>query len=59
MVLVLLYVLTALVARDQLSAVGVTIIIMIVGNGATFVGGNVAAAWQRSKYYRSELDGKE
>jgi len=55
-VLVLLYVLTALIAREQLSAVGVTIIIMIVGNGATFVGGNVAQAWQKSKYYRAELD---
>ena len=57
-VLVALYALTALVAAEQLSAVGVTIIIMIVGNGVTFVGGNVAAAWQKSKYYRPELEGK-
>jgi len=57
-VLVALYTLTALVAAEQLSAVGVTIIIMIVGNGATFVGGNVAAAWQKSKYYQPDLVGK-
>lgn len=57
-VLVMLYVLTTLVAQEQLSAVGVTIIIMLVGNGATFIGGNVADNWQRSKYFRSELDGK-
>uniref|UniRef100_A0A6M3LQF1 Holin n=1 Tax=viral metagenome TaxID=1070528 RepID=A0A6M3LQF1_9ZZZZ len=57
-VLVVLYIVTALVAEGQLSAVGVTIIIMLVGNGATYIGGNVADAWQRSKYFRSELDGK-
>lgn len=57
-VLVVLYIVTALVAEGQLSAAGVTIIIMLVGNGATYIGGNVADAWQRSKYFRSELDGK-
>lgn len=57
-VLVLLYVLTAIVAEGQLSAVGVTIIIMIVGNGASYIGGTVADAWQKSKYFRSELDGR-
>jgi len=56
--LVGIYVLTALVASEQLSAVGVTIIIMLVGNAATYIGGNVADAWQRSKYFRSELDGR-
>ena len=55
-VLFVLYALTAFVAKEQLASVGVTIIIMIVGNGATFVGGNVAQAWQKSKYYKSELD---
>ena len=54
-VLVALYALTAIFAAEQLSAVGVTLILMIVGNGATFIGGNVAQAWQKSKYYREEL----
>ena len=57
-VLVALYVLTLLVAREQIASVGVTIIIMLVGNAATYIGGNVADAWQRSKYFRTELDGK-
>jgi len=55
-VLVALYIGTMIVAPDQISSVGVTIIIMIVGNGATYVGGQVADAWQKSKYYRGELD---
>jgi len=56
--LVGIYVLTALVAPEQLAAVGVTIIIMLVGNAATYIGGSVADSWQRSKYFRSELDGR-
>jgi hypothetical protein len=54
-VLLTMYTLTAIVAAEQLSAVGVTIILMIVGNGATYIGGAVADAWQKSKYFRSEL----
>jgi 4-alpha-glucanotransferase len=57
-VLVALYVLTLLVSAAQIASVGVTIIIMLVGNAATYIGGNVADAWQRSKYFRSELDGR-
>lgn len=57
-VLVGLYVMTLLVSPDQVPSVGVTIIIMLVGNAATFVGGVVASSWQKSKYFRSELDGK-
>ena len=57
-VLVALYVLTLLIAREQIASVGVTIIIMLVGNAATYIGGNVADAWQKSKYFRTELDGK-
>jgi len=56
--LMALYVLTLIVASELLASVGVTIIIMIVGNAATYVGGVVADAWQRSKYFRSELDGR-
>jgi hypothetical protein len=54
-VLLTMYTLTAIVAAEQLNAVGVTIILMIVGNGATYIGGSVADAWQKSKYFRSEL----
>ena len=54
-VLVVLYVGTAILAPAMLASVGVTIVIMIVGNGATYIGGKRAAAWQKSKYFRSEL----
>lgn len=43
-------------APDQIQAIGPTIIIMIVGNGFVYIGGNVADAWQKSKYYQSELN---
>jgi hypothetical protein len=43
-------------AGTQLPAIGPTIIIALVGNGATYIGGNVFAAWQKSKYYRVQLD---
>lgn len=57
-ILVTFYVLTLILAPDMLASVGVTIVIMVVGNAATYVGGVVADAWQKSKYYRSELDGR-
>jgi len=57
-VLVMLYVLTLVLGREQIASVGVTIIIMLVGNAATYIGGSVADSWQRSKYFRTELDGK-
>ena len=57
-VLFIFYALTAIIAKEQLSAVGVTIVIMVVGNGATYIGGSVAHAWQKSKYFKSELVGK-
>lgn len=43
---------------EVLSNLGQLIIIMIVGNGATYIGGQVADEWQRSKYWRNELDGR-
>lgn len=43
---------------EILSNLGQLIIIMIVGNGATYIGGQVADEWQRSKYWRNELDGR-
>lgn len=56
--LIMLYVLTLILGRELLASVGVTIVLMLVGNAATYVGGAVADAWQKSKYFRSELDGK-
>jgi len=56
--LIMLYVLTLIFGRELLASVGVTIVIMLVGNAATYVGGAVADAWQKSKYFRAELDGK-
>jgi 5-bromo-4-chloroindolyl phosphate hydrolysis protein len=55
-VLVALYVGTMIFAQAMLASVGVTIILALVGNGATYVGGQVADAWQKSKYYKPELD---
>ena len=57
-VLVSLYTLTLILAPEQIASVGVTIVLMVVGNGATYIGGSVADSWQRSKYFRSELDGR-
>lgn len=54
--LVALFFATLFVASDMIASVGVTIIIMIVGNGATYIGGNVATKWTHSKHYRPELD---
>jgi len=57
-VLVALYVLTLFVAPVQLASIGTTVVIMLVGNAATYIGGHVADAWQKSKYFRAELDGR-
>jgi len=57
-VLVALFLFTAGFAGAALPQIGPVIVIMIVGNGASYIGGAVWDAWQRSKYYRSELEGK-
>ena len=57
-VLTALYVVTALCAREALATVGVTIVVSLVGNGAAYIGGNVFYAYQRSKYFRGELNEK-
>jgi len=54
--LMVIYVITALCAPEAIPAIGPTVIVMIVGNAATYIGGNVFYAFQRSKYYRAELD---
>jgi hypothetical protein len=46
-------------APDALSAVGPAVIMGIVGACGFFQGANVADGWQKSKYYRTELDGRE
>lgn len=56
--LVGLYIMTLLISPQILASVGVIIIIMIVGNAATFIGGVVADKWQKSKYYHVEMEGK-
>jgi len=52
--LIILFVVSAL--KEQLASVGQIIVIMVVGNAATYIGGQVADSWQKSKYYRAELD---
>jgi lipopolysaccharide export LptBFGC system permease protein LptF len=54
--LLVIYILHIFFAKDQLSTIAPTIIVMFVTNGVTFIGGNSFEAWQRSKYYRIELD---
>lgn len=57
-VLVGLYVITVFYGGESIGQVGQIIIIMLVGNGAVYTGGQVADAWQRSKYFKRELDGR-
>jgi len=57
-VLIGLWVSGLIFSPDVLKSTGSLIIIMIVGNGATYVGGQVADAWQKSKYFCPELEGK-
>lgn len=56
--LVLILILLIFFAKDMLASLGVTVIIMLVGNGATYIGGNVFHAWQKSKYYKADMDGQ-
>jgi type IV secretory pathway TrbL component len=51
-----LFVLSIFIAPDSLTGIGHTLIFGLIGNGAIYIGGNVADAWQKSKYYRQELD---
>ena len=57
-VLIGLWVSGLIFSPDVLQANGSIIIIMIVGNGTAYIGGNVFDAWQKSKYYQPELVGK-
>jgi hypothetical protein len=54
-----IYFVTLVVAPDSMAAIGPGVIAGIVGVGGFYQGSNVADNWQRSKYYRSELDRRE
>lgn len=56
--LLVIYALTAIFAREAVATVGPGVVIALVGNGATYIGGNVVYAWQRSRWYREELNEK-
>jgi hypothetical protein len=51
-----IYFVTLAMAPDALAAIGPAVIVGIVGAGGFSQGSIVADNWQRSKYYRSELD---
>jgi predicted membrane channel-forming protein YqfA (hemolysin III family) len=51
-----IYVLTLLFAKEVLTSIGITLIMALVGNGATYIGGNVFHAWQKSRHYHEELN---
>lgn len=53
---VILFVLLIFFAPNILSVLGGHLLWGLIGNGATYIGGNVFSAWQRSKYYQPELD---
>jgi hypothetical protein len=56
--LLLLYIMTMIMAPASLPAVGPTIVMAIAVAGGMYQGSQVADGWQKSKYYRSELDEK-
>jgi hypothetical protein len=54
-----IYFATLVAAPDALAAIGPAVIVGIVGAGGFSQGSIVADNWQRSKYYRPELDKRE
>ena len=54
--LIVLYAFTAFKAPDSLNGVGSTIVLAIAAAGGLYQAANVADNWQRSKFYRPELD---
>jgi hypothetical protein len=54
-----IYFVTLAVAPDSMAAIGPAAIAGIVGAGGFSQGSIVADNWQRSKYYRAELDRRE
>jgi hypothetical protein len=51
-----LFAFTAFKAPGSLDTIGSMIVVMIAAAGGIYQAANVADNWQRSKYYRSELD---
>jgi hypothetical protein len=56
--LLAMYFLTLVLEPDAAAAIGPSVVMGLVGAGGFSMGSNVADNWQRSKYYRSELDEK-
>lgn len=53
--LLIILVLLVFFAPTMLGTFGVSALIMMVGNGACYIGGNVWHSWQKSKYYNPGL----
>ena len=53
-----IYGFTLALAPDAITAIGPAVVAGIVAAGGCFKAANVADNWQRSKYYRPELDGR-
>ena len=56
--LLLLFILVIFFAPDMISVIGPFLGSALVANGAVYITGNVAHAWQKSKYYQPVLDDK-
>ena len=56
--LIIIYFVTLFINPEVSKIVGGMIIISVIGNGATYITGNIAHAWQKSKYYKPALDDK-
>jgi phosphate/sulfate permease len=56
--LLAMYFLTLALAPGAAASLGPAVVMGVVGAGGFSMGSNVADNWQRSKYYRSELDKK-
>jgi hypothetical protein len=55
-ILAVILIVIILLDRDNLVSLGNTIVITIGGIICVYIGGNVANAWQKSKYYQEALD---
>lgn len=53
--LTIIFILIIIFAKELLASVGISILMAILGNGFIYVGGNVADAWQKSKYYKENF----
>ena len=58
MLLTLFFMAVLFISADSLNGLGITIVVMVVLNGVTYIGGNVLSTWAKSKYFQSDLVGK-